>query len=237
MRRRLRLLPGRRSIRLRPLSRIRSRAGGYALPRRRTSACCRSEYTTQRQVESQPRNRDNPRPKFVLDAAPPSAVAITCSQPAHEDGPASTEPTEALLSGQKVQQEPLLTHPVDSSWRDEVTARLHSYQARRRPRAPRYPSLRLKFETSEQCATSSARDSDSYALTPASQGSLGQIAASRQSVAMDCAPVIAEPAPTPPSPAIGRCAAEPAPIQSGAGKNHSISPARVRAAHCLQRSC
>ena len=35
------------------------------------------------------------------------------------------------------------------SWRQEVAARLHRYHSRRKPRAPRYPSLRLRFEASE----------------------------------------------------------------------------------------
>ena len=34
----------------------------------------------------------------------------------------------------------------ESSWRQQVTERLNNYQARRRPRGPRYPSLQLKFE-------------------------------------------------------------------------------------------
>ena len=39
------------------------------------------------------------------------------------------------------------TVPDDSStWRQEVAARLNRYQSRRKPRAPRYPSLRLHFE-------------------------------------------------------------------------------------------
>jgi uncharacterized RDD family membrane protein YckC len=33
-----------------------------------------------------------------------------------------------------------------STWRLEVAARLNRYQSRRKPRAPRYPSLRLRFE-------------------------------------------------------------------------------------------
>ncbi len=41
-------------------------------------------------------------------------------------------------------------------WRQEVAARLNNYRARRRPRAPRYPSLRLKFETSDPGGTVSA---------------------------------------------------------------------------------
>lgn len=35
------------------------------------------------------------------------------------------------------------------AWRQEVSARLDSYRSRRRPRAPRYPSLQLKFEPAE----------------------------------------------------------------------------------------
>src|SRR5437879_12523786 len=33
-----------------------------------------------------------------------------------------------------------------AAWRQEVAARLNRYQARRKPRPPRYPSLRLRFE-------------------------------------------------------------------------------------------
>jgi uncharacterized RDD family membrane protein YckC len=41
--------------------------------------------------------------------------------------------------------------PDDSpAWREEVAARLSRYQARRKPRPPRYPSLRLRFEEENQ---------------------------------------------------------------------------------------
>ena len=33
-----------------------------------------------------------------------------------------------------------------SAWRDELTAKLSNYRARRKPRPPRYPSLRLRFD-------------------------------------------------------------------------------------------
>jgi uncharacterized RDD family membrane protein YckC len=43
-----------------------------------------------------------------------------------------------------------LLEPQDSgTWRNEVTARVNNYRARRRPRAPRYPSLQLKFDPPE----------------------------------------------------------------------------------------
>src|ERR1035438_2793161 len=35
------------------------------------------------------------------------------------------------------------------SWRVEVTARLERYRTRRKPRTPRYPSLRLPFDAPE----------------------------------------------------------------------------------------
>lgn len=40
--------------------------------------------------------------------------------------------------------------PEDSvAWRQEVAARLNRYQSRRKPRPPRYPSLRLRFEVED----------------------------------------------------------------------------------------
>jgi len=46
-------------------------------------------------------------------------------------------------------QTELLRPQEPDSWRHEVAARVDNYRARRRPRAPRYPSLQLKFEPSE----------------------------------------------------------------------------------------
>jgi len=40
-----------------------------------------------------------------------------------------------------------LPPPDDESWRVEIAARLERYRARRRPRAPRYPSLLLPFDS------------------------------------------------------------------------------------------
>jgi uncharacterized RDD family membrane protein YckC len=42
------------------------------------------------------------------------------------------------------QNDPCAAAP--DAWRDEVAARLNRYQSRRKPRPPRYPSLRLPFE-------------------------------------------------------------------------------------------
>jgi uncharacterized RDD family membrane protein YckC len=42
-----------------------------------------------------------------------------------------------------------LSEPAPDAWRAEVAARLNRYQSRRKPRPPRYPSLRLPFENSQ----------------------------------------------------------------------------------------
>lgn len=51
-------------------------------------------------------------------------------------------PSEPSLSGEREQ-----SSQVDAAeWRHEIADRLHRYRARRKPRPPRYPSLRLRFE-------------------------------------------------------------------------------------------
>ena len=42
------------------------------------------------------------------------------------------------------------------SWREEVAAKVNHYRARKRPRAPRYPSLQLKFEIADSEAAPAA---------------------------------------------------------------------------------
>ena len=78
--------------------------------------------------------------------------------------------------------------PEDSSaWREEVAARLNRYQARRKPRPPRYPSLRLRFE--EQESPPAASDS------PVETSTFSQRAtASHTALALDSFPDSATPA-------------------------------------------
>ena len=69
-----------------------------------------------------------------------------CRCPSEEDATGSpcSEPQTNADSEAIPQSDPM---PDDSStWRQEVAARLNRYQSRRKPRAPRYPSLRLRFE-------------------------------------------------------------------------------------------
>jgi hypothetical protein len=59
-----------------------------------------------------------------------------------------------------------------TAWRQEIAARLNRYQSRRKPRPPRYPSLRLRFERLEQ---NNASDSASTnRSSPAEPDVIGQ---------------------------------------------------------------
>jgi uncharacterized RDD family membrane protein YckC len=51
--------------------------------------------------------------------------------------------------------------PAAETWRAEVAARLDRYRSRRKPRAPRYPSLRLKFEAPAPAWSESAANTAS----------------------------------------------------------------------------
>jgi uncharacterized RDD family membrane protein YckC len=70
-----------------------------------------------------------------------------------------------------------------ATWRQEVAARLNRYQSRRKPRPPRYPSLRLRFE--ENDVTRLQAESPAFP----------QVVVSNQALALDgfAADVMAEP--------------------------------------------
>ncbi len=69
--------------------------------------------------------------------------------------------------------------PPDSIvWREEVAARLNRYQARRKPRPPRYPSLRLRFDHADLVGAGSG-------LADESQASRIITTSSNQALALD----------------------------------------------------
>jgi uncharacterized RDD family membrane protein YckC len=93
-----------------------------------------------------------PRPQFVVDYTEPpvssrgadSLPAVNQAAEAAVAGPDSegTQEDAAVVLGS-------LCQPSDpDSWRREVAARVNHYRGKR-PRAPRYPSLQLRFESSE----------------------------------------------------------------------------------------
>ncbi|HWX93475.1 MAG TPA: RDD family protein [Terriglobales bacterium] len=91
-------------------------------------------------------------------------------------------------------QPELLTETSHQSWRTEVSERLHRYRARRRPRGPRYPSLRLKFETPDATWAAPCRTSEPPASPQRTQSSTAPVLANRQAVAVERVEIATEPA-------------------------------------------
>ncbi len=113
------------------------------------------------------------RPRFILgDAAPPERLPGRELQPNHsqtepdargvivEESPADIshelQATAADVpnSSDEPEHMPAMAAQAgnalqDYHWREEIAERVHSYRVRRRRRAPRYPSLSLKFESPE----------------------------------------------------------------------------------------
>ncbi len=114
-------------------------------------------------------------PTRVLEADGDSlAAAHEESAVAVEAAHFGAETPESATIGFESPSEP--TDP--DSWRQEVAARVNHYRGKR-PRAPRYPSLQLKFEPSEP--TMMAQPSNTAAVT-----SVGQLA-----ITMDPEPALA----------------------------------------------
>jgi uncharacterized RDD family membrane protein YckC len=51
-----------------------------------------------------------------------------------------------------------------TAWRQEVAARLNRYNSRRKPRPPRYPSLRLRFENADPVRAASGNSANAVAF-------------------------------------------------------------------------
>jgi uncharacterized RDD family membrane protein YckC len=62
------------------------------------------------------------------------------------------EPCLELGSIEQAAAASVTTAPGADYWRREVASRLERYRARRKPRAPRYPSLRLPFDSADSWA-------------------------------------------------------------------------------------
>ena len=60
------------------------------------------------------------------------------------------------------------------AWRDQVAASLDRYRARRKPRPPRYPSLRLRFEPGDHFGDSAPSSGDSSPVAPPAFENLSQ---------------------------------------------------------------
>ena len=93
---------------------------------------------------------------------PPTALALSAPDPGgagtvapesvregagERDRPAPVESAGAMPEGPASREESVPAEADDSAWREEVAARLTRYRSRRRMRPPRYPSLRLQFDS------------------------------------------------------------------------------------------
>jgi uncharacterized RDD family membrane protein YckC len=86
--------------------------------------------------------------------------------PGHSDVLAATLENEIAASKETV--EVLDTIENSRSWRDEVVAKVNSYRRRRPTKAPRYPSLQLKFEACQPLWSDSTA-SDSSKIPPSTR--------------------------------------------------------------------
>ena len=160
---------------------------------------------------------ESTRPRFVVDRkeaepekgepAVESDFESVMRSDATNLSPRTGEDSAGSLGVHKEVRPDLLVGTCD--WRDEVSARLNRYRARRRPSAPRYPTLRLKFEPPEITWAASTRASEAPAL------------AVRQAVVEEPAPTIVTPdrvAQPVPAPEPVRQQVMPAPIKDTSAK-------------------
>jgi uncharacterized RDD family membrane protein YckC len=88
-----------------------------------------------------------------MDCIPGGDPAVSALPP--DDTPATELPV--CIAADAPEAEPDVDY-----WRHEVAARLQRYRARRKPREPRYPSLRLPFDAAENALRSSTAERPSY---------------------------------------------------------------------------
>ena len=123
------------------------------------------------------------RPRFVVDE--PAEAPSKASEPGDVLQKArvaaeSTQPTRMSAEPQPTTSWPPVQ--VTDSWRQEVQAKITHYRARKRPRQPRYPSLQLKFESSESSWNNRVADGQLAAVSMPSREALAA-----QETAADCA--------------------------------------------------
>jgi uncharacterized RDD family membrane protein YckC len=74
-----------------------------------------------------------------------------------ERGSDSASESLSIVGTEEILTSHNLSPVNDPCWKDEVSARLSHYRARRKPRPPKYPSLRLKFDPADRGHDSDAR--------------------------------------------------------------------------------
>jgi uncharacterized RDD family membrane protein YckC len=96
-------------------------------------------------------------PRWLPDDDACSAAATSHSEPQAPPPPnlpAVAKASDLIGSEESLPSEPAPEDPP--AWRHEIADRLNRYQARRKPRPPRYPSLRLRFEEQDSAPTAAS---------------------------------------------------------------------------------
>ena len=108
----------------------------------------------------------SPGPRFILeDYETSGSTSREDSSDLQKEPPAAPdhglsqerEVSETGVADRSVQTGPP-EPPAPDSWREELASRVNHYRARRRQRAPRYPSLQLKFESADASVDNPSRD-------------------------------------------------------------------------------
>jgi uncharacterized RDD family membrane protein YckC len=101
--------------------------------------------------------QESPRPRFIVEVEgaavlPDSPSSANLREEPIDDGGIATHTAE--VEAETRSQTSVIDTPQSEAdfafWRQQVAARVDSYRARRKTREPRYPSLKLPFENSEQ---------------------------------------------------------------------------------------
>jgi uncharacterized RDD family membrane protein YckC len=79
-------------------------------------------------------------PRFVVEEDEFDELSASAEPASDNESSATAEPLQPSL----------IPSEASDSWRNEVADRLNRYRARRRPLAPRYPSLTLKFDSPDR---------------------------------------------------------------------------------------
>ena len=99
-------------------------------------------------------------PRWLPDADTAVATALSRIEEPAAKSPVLSSATETREVAQSRE-----CAPEDSrAWRQEVAARLNRYHSRRKPRPPRYPSLRLRFEDPDSSRAANGSSTEAVAF-------------------------------------------------------------------------
>lgn len=187
---------------------------------------------------------DTPRSRFVLEVneqSPLTSSARACDTAV--DAPeAKEEKSDASVAEPNITCAPAdpASAVVDSvagaegdpnSWKDEVAARLNSYRARRKPKPPRYPSLRLKFDPPEP--RSYARAADTGLSAAICSDNLAPAHCEQQAPTQEAPPPVPHPVYAPP-PETGRLIEFPRSLYAPAPPTYELAEPVVEVPRILE---